>query len=41
MVEKAKEKDEQIVAILEKGQIPYTVISPWETDKVALDLKVR
>ncbi len=39
--EQAKEKDEQIVAILEKWQIPYTVISPWETDKVALDLKVR
>lgn len=40
-LEQAKEKDEQIVAILEKWQIPYTVISPWETDKVALDLKVR
>ena len=40
-LEQAKEKDEQIVAILEKWQIPYTVISPGETDKVALDLKVR
>lgn len=40
-LEQAKEKDAQVVAMLEKWNIPYTVISPWETDKVGLDLKVR
>lgn len=40
-LEQAKEKDAQVVAMLEKWKIPYTVISPWETDKVGLDLKVR
>lgn len=40
-LEQAKEKDMQVVAMLEKWKIPYTVISPWETDKVGLDLKVR
>lgn len=40
-LEQAKEKDAQVVAMLEKWKIPYTVISPWETDKVGLYLKVR
>ena len=40
-LEQAKEKDAQVVAMLEKWKIPYTVISPWETDKVGLDLKGR
>lgn len=37
----AKEKDQQILAVLEKYSVPYTVISPWETDKVLLDLKLK
>lgn len=37
----AKEKDQQILAVLEKYSVPYTVISPWETDKVLLDLKIK
>ena len=40
-LEKAKEKDEQIKAVLKAGKIDYTVISPWETDKVLLDLKLK
>ena len=40
-LERAKEKDEQIKSVLESGKIEYTVISPWETDKVLLDLKLK
>ena len=35
---RAKEKDAQILDVLERNDISYTVISPWETDKVLLDL---
>ena len=27
--------------VLEASKLEYTVISPWETDKVLLDLKVK
>ena len=37
----AKEKDQQILDVLEKYNVPYTIISPWETDKVLLDLKIK
>ena len=40
-LERAKEKDAQIKEVLEAGKIEYTVISPWETDKVLLDLKLK
>lgn len=36
----AKEKDEQVVAMLDKWAVPYTVIAPWETDKVMMDLNL-
>ena len=38
---RAKEKDDQIRQVLETNNIGYTVISPWETDKVLLDLKLK
>ena len=41
MMGRAKEKDEQIKEVLEAAKLEYTVISPWETDKVLLDLKVK
>lgn len=34
-------KDEEIKVVLEGAGIGYTVISPWETDKVMLDLKMK
>lgn len=37
----AKEKDGQIIAMMDKWNLPYTVISPWETDRVILDLKLK
>ena len=40
-LERAKVKDEEIKAVLEGAGIDYTVISPWETDKVLLDLKMK
>ena len=40
-LERAKVKDEEIKAVLEGAGINYTVISPWETDKVLLDLKMK
>ena len=40
-MERAKVKDEEIKAVLEGAGINYTVISPWETDKVLLDLKMK
>ena len=38
---RAKEKDEQIAAVLDGAGITYSVISPWETDKVLFDLKLK
>lgn len=38
-LEQAKEKDRQVVAVLDKWNIPYTTISPWEVDRVLIDLK--
>ena len=40
-LERAKIKDEEIKAVLDGAGISYTVISPWETDKVLLDLKMK
>ena len=40
-LERAKVKDEEIKAVLDGAGISYTVISPWETDKVLLDLKMK
>ena len=40
-LDRAKIKDEEIKAVLEGAVINYTVISPWETDKVLLDLKMK
>ena len=34
-------KDEEIKAVLDGASIGYAVISPWETDKVLLDLKMK
>lgn len=38
---RAQEKDEQITAVLDGAGIKYSIISPWETDKVLLDLKLK
>ena len=38
---RAKEKDKQITAVLDGAGIKYSIISPWETDKVLLDLKLK
>ncbi|MBQ7497542.1 MAG: hypothetical protein IJU00_06895 [Selenomonas sp.] len=40
-LERAKVKDEEIKAVLDGAGISYTVISPWETDMVLLDLKIK
>ena len=40
-LEWAKVKDEEIKTVLDGAGISYTVISPWETDKVLLDLKMK
>ena len=40
-LEQAKEKDRQVVGVLDKWNIPYTIISPWEVDRVLIDLKLR
>ena len=40
-LERAKVKDEEIKAVLDGAGISYTIISPWETDKVLLDLKMK
>ena len=40
-LERAKVKDEEIKVVLEGAGIDYAVISPWETDKVLLDLKMK
>jgi hypothetical protein len=40
-LERAKVKDEEIKAVLDGAGISYTVISPWETDRVLLDLKIK
>jgi cytidylate kinase len=40
-LERAKGKDEEIKAVLDGAGIGYTVISPWETDRVLLDLKIK
>ena len=40
-LERAKVKDEEIKAVLDEAGIGYTVILPWETDRVLLDLKMR
>ena len=40
-MERAKVKDGEIRAVLDGADISYTVISPWETDKVLLDLKMK
>ena len=40
-LERAKVKDEEIKAVLDGAGFSYAVISPWETDKVLLDLKVN
>ena len=37
----AKEKDEQVIAMMDKWNLPYAIISPWETDRVILDLKLK
>ena len=37
----AKAKDDEVVELFEKWNVPYTIISPWETDKVLMDLKVQ
>ena len=40
-MERAKVKDEEIKAVLDGAGISYTVISPRETDKMLLDLKMK
>ena len=40
-LERAKVNDEDIKAVLDGAGISYTVISPGETDKVLLDLKLK
>ncbi len=37
----AKKKDQEIRDVLEQNGITYTEISPWETDRVLLDLKLK
>lgn len=40
-LKRAKEKDVEIKEVLDNAGISYTIISPWETDKVLLDLKLK